>query len=78
MDPTVATEETFLYGRRPVNIFTFTSMAMRMSAYWSASVVDNKQIHLRTHVLTLAFIFGQFSVGNVGHPSCSFPSRLSF
>lgn len=36
MDPTVATEETFLYGRRPVNIFTFTSMAMRMSAYWTS------------------------------------------
>jgi hypothetical protein len=30
------TEETFLYGRKPVNIFTFTSMAMRMSVYWSA------------------------------------------
>jgi hypothetical protein len=49
MDPTVPTEETFLYGRKPVNIFTFTSMAMRMSVYWSDSV-DNKQIDLKTHI----------------------------
>ena len=35
MDPTgVAPEESFILGRRPVNIFTYTTMAMRMSVYW--------------------------------------------
>lgn len=34
MDPTVVSEESFVLGRKPVNIFTFTTMAMRMSVYW--------------------------------------------
>lgn len=28
-------EEINLLGRKPVNIFTFTATAMRMSVYWS-------------------------------------------
>ena len=46
MEPTTSTEETYLYVHKPVNIFTFTSMAMRMSVFWFGSV-DNKQIDLK-------------------------------
>lgn len=37
MEDSTAMEEINLLGRKPVNIFTFTATAMRMSVYWSVS-----------------------------------------
>lgn len=36
MDST-GVDESVILGRKPVSLFTFTSMAMRMSVYWSDS-----------------------------------------
>ncbi len=78
MDPTttIATEDTFVLGRRPVNIFTFTTMAMRMSVYWSvyldACVYRQqtnrcKQQHTVTNILSSIFFPFHFlqDIGNV-------------
>lgn len=55
MDPTMLPDESYVLGRKPVNIFTFTTMAMRMSVYWYTALccrlllIENDIFRCRLH-----------------------------
>lgn len=64
MDPStvMSSEDAFVLGRKPVNIFTFTTMAMRMSVYWFVPVLPttlekNKEFDAILSVFLLMLIF---------------------
>ena len=57
-------EEINLLGRKPVNIFTFTATAMRMSVYWSVLILNPAFYYV---IIIFNLIFFEFikDVGDV-------------